>query len=310
MPNRIPALIVLNTESGRGSALWLLQNHLGGVRKKYDLLHIFENLSAADLPLLREFFREGVHTFIVVGGDGTLNHFVNLIFPTAKSMGVRPRLGVISSGTGCDFSRTLGHSDSTRKEVRRLLEGQPRPVDVAVAQMGENPIYYLNSASLGLGGFTLSRLQAWHRRYLPKALSYMVPGAEAFLTYKGVNLRVTAANEELYSGSSFGVMVYNGRFSGGGMQWAPQARLDDGLLDVVVKKRIPVAQGPRALFHLFTGHIDRDDAILYRQAREVQVELLDADAGATPAPMELDGELHAATSVKFLVEKQAIEVLY
>lgn len=241
---------------------------------------------------------EGV-LLVVVGGDGTLNEVAN------GAAGSGAEIAVIPAGTGRDFGRTYGIPRRFDAAVAVALGATTRTIDlgratVSVPAGGEQTRLFANAASVGMSGAVASRANTMSKRLGGRATFYLALVRE-FARWR--NSEMTVSFEQgRRQGLMHDVIVANGRFLGGGMQLAPAAEPDDGLFDVVlvgdISKRDFVTTSPK----LYSGgHVGHPRIEIVRSPW-VGVE------AAQPMLVELDGEQHGSTPVRFEVVPKALRV--
>jgi len=179
---------------------------------------------------------------VSVGGDGVLSEVVNGLLTTDEPAAALPPLGVVSAGTGGDFGRSLGIAAERRAYLDALAAGRERTVDVGHARFtaidGETVSrFFVNVLSAGIGGF-VDRYTAAMPAAVPGRAAYGLATVAAVVACRRRRILCRAV---LADGSSleraldtYAVVVANGHTFGGGMRVAPAARVDDGLLDVVL----------------------------------------------------------------------------
>lgn len=229
--------------------------------------------------------RDG-RTVVVAGGDGSLHLAVRELYERGELSPADP-LGVLPLGTGNDLARTVGIPLDARDAARVLLAGSPRTLDLVVDDAGG---VVVNAVHVGVGAEAAQRAGAWKDR-LGKA-AYAAGSAVAGLGATGWDLTVTADGVLLHTGSPVLLVgVANGRTIGGGAELAPDARPDDGWLDVLVA----TSTGPLARLGFGAAlrdgeHIERPDVTTVR-ARSVTVS-------GDEFPVNADGELGQAIGAR------------
>jgi YegS/Rv2252/BmrU family lipid kinase len=190
------------------------------------------------MELARSALLAGHRTILAVGGDGTLNEVVNGFFHEDGSL-VAPGacIGLLPNGTGGDFRRTLGLPEDFAAVVRRLAAATPRPVDVGRIRYRSHDgrpgvRHFINVASLGVSG-AVDDLVNRSGKQLGR-LAFTLASMRALAAWKDVPVRLRVDGGPVQTHSITCVAAANGRFFGGGMQVAPEARLDDGLLHVTI----------------------------------------------------------------------------
>ncbi|WP_137295532.1 diacylglycerol kinase family protein [Nocardioides dongxiaopingii] len=217
---------------------------------------------------------------VSVGGDGMLSSLAGAVSTAGGTLGVLP------AGRGNDFARMLGLPDDTEGQARRLLEAEVRHVDLIAWTPPGGPLRHVaGSVYAGVDARAGEIVDRAHR--LPRSLQYPYAALRALATYRPARFRVSVdgASHE-YAAAC--VVVAGSAYYGKGMRIAPDAVLDDGLLDVVV---IEAASRPallRSFPKVYSGaHVHLDEVTVLRGRR---VELA-ADAGSGPGvPVGGDGE--------------------
>ena len=221
---------------------------------------------------------------IVAGGDGTLNEVVHGLMDLSKA--ARPALGVVPLGTANDFAAGCGIARDPEQALALCLEGQPVAIDVGKA----NEHWFLNAASVGFGAAVTATTPPELKRLLGPA-AYTVMGAILAMNVHHYRGRLTLPDREI-TGSGPVAIVGNGRQTGGGVQVTPRARIDDGLLDVLVVRQIPPIALLTAARELQELSPD-GEYISYRQTPWAEVYPEEA------IPVNLDGEPVRFTNVRY-----------
>ncbi|CAM5742463.1 Diacylglycerol kinase OS=Streptomyces alboniger OX=132473 GN=CP975_06325 PE=4 SV=1 [Streptomyces alboniger] len=232
---------------------------------------------------------------LAVGGDGITGRVGGALSGTGALFGLVP------AGRGNDFARALGLPADPADLARILLHHEPRPVDtIEVSSAAHDRTVVLGSVYAGVDA--LANRHANRARVLRGTASYYVGGLRAVATWQPARFRVTVDGEE-HPHTGYTVVAANSGYYGSGRLIAPDARLDDGLLDVVM-----IREAPRLLFfalmnELRSGaHVHRPEVRVLR-GREVRVE---ADR---PVPYGADGEVEADLPVTARVLPGALQVL-
>ena len=170
-------------------------------------------------------------TVVSVGGDGTINEIANGITGSTKS------LGIIPAGSGNDFIKSVGVPRQPLQAVHTLLEGFTRPVDIGTvrctptADGGGNfaPRLFVNGVGVGFDAAVAARTR--EIPFLSGTPLYVLAVLQTLGKYAPPNFKIQ------FDGSSREVRglliaVGNGRCAGGGFYLTPEARVDDGLLDI------------------------------------------------------------------------------
>ncbi|MFD0366605.1 diacylglycerol/lipid kinase family protein [Streptomyces sp. NPDC059071] len=235
------------------------------------------------------------HVVLAVGGDGMAGCVGGALSGTDTVFGLVP------AGRGNDFARALGLPTDAQRLAEVLLEGTPRAVDtIEVESAAHARVCVLGSVYAGVDA--VANRHANHSRLLRGAASYYVGGLRAVLAWKPATYRLTVDGER-HERTGYTVVAANSGFYGFGRNIAPGARLDDGLLDVVVIKAAPKRHFFAMMNELKTGaHLERPQVEILR-GKEIRIE---ADR---PLPYGADGEVDATLPVTVRVRPAALNVL-
>jgi diacylglycerol kinase family enzyme len=242
----------VNPSAGSGRTGRDLAHFLAGIRGAVGEVDVAETRRRGDATVLAAAAARARRSLVVgLGGDGTLDEIVNGMLgvpgdrqsaggsPDAAAL---PTLGIVGTGTGGDYGRSLGIPHELGAYFAALEGGAERAVDVGWARFpdhGGMPVerYWINVLSAGVGGL-VDRYTAAAPAFLPGKLAYGQATVRAIFTCRRVRLRLRyvdpAGERREMAVHAHAVAVCNGRAFGGGMNIAPMARLDDGLLEVVV----------------------------------------------------------------------------
>ena len=240
--------------------------------------------------LARHAAAEGFQKIIAAGGDGTINEIVNGI------AGKNVALGLLPLGTMNVFATELGlPANDLRRCWEIIQENRIRPVDLPSA----NNKHFVQLAGVGLDAQAVKETsRAFKKSFGP--LSYMISAAQ-IASRTPPKLRIESENAKTEEGSF--VLVGNGRLYGGRFPFFKQAVIDDGLLDVVVFKRLNYVEIIRYLQNvIFTPQITAPE-VEYFQTRRLRV------SSEETVPVEIDGELIGNCPVEFKIQAGGLHVL-
>jgi YegS/Rv2252/BmrU family lipid kinase len=237
--------------------------------------------------IAREGVRAGVERVLVAGGDGTLSEVATGLL--AAGLGGYAVLGLLPLGTGGDFARSLGVPADLDGALAGLAAGKARPVDAARVEYCDDAgrtrtRYLVNVASLGVSGL-VTQLVNRAPKLLGGRLSFLIGTLRALVRWRCRPVTLKVDGQVVFEGPIVLATAANGRYFGGGMLVAPQARLDDGLLDVVVVPELSRLALLRKLPRIYAGTHLEDPATRLHRGRT-----LEAVAEAGSVPLEVDGE--------------------
>jgi diacylglycerol kinase (ATP) len=225
-----------------------------------------------------------------VGGDGMVGGVGGALAGTGAIFGIVP------AGRGNDFARQLGIPSDPGDLARLLLEGEPRPADAIMA--GDEVV--LGSVYAGVDA--VAGRNANESRLLRGSAAYYVGALRAVAGWRPASYRVTV-DGRLHERRGYTVVAANSGFYGFARHIAPEARVDDGLLDVVVIKHVPKPLFFAVMRELQDGSHVRRPEVEVLHGREVRIEA-DRDL-----PYGADGELAGTLPVTARVLPGALNVL-
>jgi lipid kinase YegS len=235
-----------------------------------------------------------VDLLIAAGGDGTLNEVVHGLMDLSRV--ARPVLGVVPQGTANDFAIGCGISRDPEEALALCMEGEEVLVDVGKA----NEHWFLNAASIGFGAEVTATTPPELKRLLGHA-AYTVMGAILATNVRHYQGRLTLPDREIIGAGPMAI-IGNGRQTGGGVQVAPRARIDDGLLDVLAVRDIPAMALLTAARELKELSPD-GEYISYWQTPWAEVSTEEA------IPVNLDGEPVRFSNVRYEAVPTAIRLI-
>src|SRR6266496_6436226 len=231
---------------------------------------------------------------IAAGGDGTLNEVVHGLMDLSKP--TRPILGIVPLGTANDFATGCGIPRDPAKALALCIRGEAVPIDIGKA----NEHWFINAASSGFGAQITATTSPELKRLLGPA-AYSVMGAILAINLHHYQGKLSLPDREII-GSGPVAIVGNGRQTGGGIQVAPRACINDGLLDVLVVRQIPATALLTAARELQQLSSD-GEYISYWQTPWVEVYPEEA------IPVNMDGEPVEFSSVRYEAVPRAIQLI-
>lgn len=292
------ARLILNPTSGRERGPEQLETLADALRTKYDTLEIALTAGDGDAErMAATAAADGCDTIFVAGGDGTVNEAINGI-RTAGALD-RVRIGILPFGTGNDFAAALGIPAEIDSALETLLRGKELRVD-----LGElNNRVFVNTSG---GGFIaqVSVAVTPQLKTITGRLAYLIGGAQALWEFEPVQATVTLepGNTRIALGL-YAFAVCNSRLIGGGKLIAPEAIIDDGLLDVCLIEEMSALEFVGLARKVAEGDHINDPRVQYYQASRVRIEL------AREVHVNTDGEVFSATSCEYRVLPRAATFL-
>jgi diacylglycerol kinase (ATP) len=254
------------------------------------------------VELARKALEEGAARVLSLGGDGTHHEVVNGLLGGDGATDVA--FGILPAGTGGDLRRTLGVM-TFDAALAALRDRTPKRVDVGVAEFSDAKgaparERFVNLASCGMSGL-VDRLVNGSSKRLGGTASFLAGTLRALAQYKPARVRVAADGRDLGEHEVSLVVVGNGRYAGGGMCFCPEARMDDGALDLVIVPHAGLWRSAVRVPRLYRGTVAELPEVITARVREVRVERVERDAW-----LDLDGESPGGVPVTFRVEPSAL----
>ena len=286
--------VVFNPRSGKGRGAGLVAPVLRALGTA--VAHGVTSAAGDETRLTREALARGYRRIVAVGGDGTWSNVGNAIIRS----GVDAALGLVPAGTGCDLAKSLGVPARDVAGCARIArEGHSRRIDAGRI----DDRYLLNVAGFG---FDIAVLEdSWKVRYLGGDLLYLYSALRQMRRFPGFPVSMAVDGDPPQRSEMLMLVVANARIFGGGFKIAPQADLEDALLDVVTFANMPLFRRLSIMVSLLRGTHGGAPEVASRRARR-----LDLRFDAAPA-FETDGEWQRAASAAGAIEAvpRALRVL-
>lgn len=302
-------MCIVNPVAGnkRGGQRWgIIDMMLRAAGFEYDVTFTSHALDAIEIT--REAIKCGYDRIVAVGGDGTLNEVVNGFF-TVDGRLINPSAGLllIPVGTGSDFARMFDINASNECALKLMSLTQGQDCDVVRTSFcgnnGEKTVrHYINIADVGMGSETCARVNR-SSKVLGGFWSFLLAALYTLITYRNRHLTVLLDGNEKYSGPCCLVAVGNGRYFGGGMKIAPEAMVNDGLLDVIMVKNFGKLELILNIAKVYRGaHLSHPKVDFDRGTR---VNIISHDK----VYLEMDGEPVGQVDIEFEILPAGIKIM-
>jgi diacylglycerol kinase (ATP) len=249
-----------------------------------------------------EALRGGDRFLVAAGGDGTVHEVVNGMFAGDQPIAPDAVLGVLATGSGCDFVRSFGIPGDAVRAARHLTGDAVRTIDlgkVTFADGGATTVrYFANIAEAGLGGSVVARASRLHTVFA--STRYFVGFWLTLPRFRPAAVRIDA-DGQAFEWLAHNVVVANCRFYGGGMQISPKSEPDDGRLDVLVMT------GPKSDAYTTLPKVYRGTHLPHRDIAELRAGRITVETDV-PYPIEADGEVLGTTPATFEVIPGALRL--
>lgn len=291
--------LIVNPVAGGGRGLRNLPRIVSSLEDRATLaaVHLTQAPREA-IDVAAAFAARGLRPIVAVGGDGTVNEVANGLASTSTT---RAFLGVVPSGRGGDFARSVGIPRDLAGALNRLHVGTPRSIDVVRAEFDDGTSrIFVNVGGVGFDAEVAARAA---RSRLPGATAPYLVGVAGALRRFGTRQVTVEVNGERLVGPVLAVVVANGHSFGGGLRIVPDAQPDDGCLDVAIIGDVSRFDLLRQVPRVYRGtHVQHPQFTVVR-ATSVRVVADD------PMPVQLDGEVVGSAPVTFVVAPAALQVM-
>jgi len=281
-------IVILNPTAGNPETLRHWQESVESIARGCPI-RITSHPGEAE-ALARRAVEDGFARVIAAGGDGTVNHVANAL------VGSNAALGLLPLGTVNVFAMELGLPLHNLELCWDIIKGtNVRLVDLPSA----NGKRFVQLAGVGLDAQVVKETSlAFKRSFGP--LSYLISAAQ-IAARQPPRLFIESNNAPVDEGSF--VLIGNGRLYGGPFPFFKHAVLDDGLLDVVLFKRLGYLEIIKYLQDVVFSSNIRVPEIEYFQTQRLRI------TSEQDVPVEVDGELAGNCPVDFEIQPKALRVL-
>jgi YegS/Rv2252/BmrU family lipid kinase len=258
--------------------------------------------------LAREALDGGSRLVVAVGGDGTASEVIDGLTHEGAPRNPDALFGFVPRGTGGDLRRTLGLPEELDSAARALASGNEAVIDLGRIEFagpsGAPQVrHFANVAGLGVSG-EVSRLVNRGVKLPSGRLSFMLASARALLSWSDRPVRWRVDGGPWQEERLTALSVCNGRYFGGGMQVAPDAKMEDGLFDVVTWKGFGLSDFVAKRRMLYDGtHVTLENTRVVR-ARSVEAE----PVGDAEVLLDVDGESPGTLPARFTLLPGALRI--
>ena len=284
-------IVIVNPQAGNGRTEKIWPNIESALEKSIGSFEVLQTTCRGDASdLSRRILAVDTVRIVAVGGDGHLNEVLNGFIENDLPVNPEARLSFVMTGTGCDFQRSLGISGKWQNAAAKLKDAKVRKIDVGkvtytAADKTQKIRYFDNIASFGLSGAVDHCLEHSRLRdYLGGSPLFLWATIKTVFTHpnQSIRFRINDGPEEEIC-SRLGLLA-NGRYFGGAMHAAPEAELDDGLLDLLMLKEISVAKFLWHLPKIYKGTHLKIPEIFFQKVRKFTAE------SSEQVILDIDGE--------------------
>ena len=268
--------ILANTTAGKGKSkqisIWLQEQLI--TLNKLSTIYDLEWPSDADLNQYSDAW--------VIGGDGTINYFINK-YPNCKIP-----ITLFCGGTGNDFAWKLYGDVTIEQQLATILAATPKPIDASKV----NGKLYINCLGVGFDGEILQSMKSI--RFIGGHYGYLLAVIFKIFFFKEQKIQIQIG-DEIWNEKFLLALIVNSSRAGGGFFIAPPAALNDGLLNMVLSKKISILKRLWYLPVIQKGKHLHLPFIIHRLVEKITIKC------EKELPIQVDGELLYAKDIQIEV---------
>jgi diacylglycerol kinase (ATP) len=294
------SVVIVNPSSASGSTGEAWPQIASDLRSQFGAFRVLFTKNRGDAAALAsDAARKGAKFIIACGGDGTISEVANGILSSGKDV----ELGILPSGTGGDFRRTLEIPSQSREAARILSKGRTVKIDVGRVSFvdhnrNEAMRYFVGVASCGMSTKVIERVKKEKGSFAASLL-------HTAMRTKPTRLAVQLDDSHERHLTVLNLCIANARYFGGGMKIAPDAKLTDGKFDVVGVGDLSALKIFTSAPRVYMGsHLSMPE-VSHTLARKLTVRAADR---TVEVALEIDGELPGKLPATFQVIPEALRV--
>ncbi|MGB0885206.1 MAG: diacylglycerol/lipid kinase family protein [Chitinophagales bacterium] len=270
--------------------------------------------------LTKQAIAENFQYIIVVGGDGTVNEGLNGILESVRlskqntiqdfdlTKLANIKFGILPSGSGNDFARTIGATKKLDELKTKILNDSFKLCDIGFAQFlntekEEDSRFYMNITDVGMGGEIAQRIVDKNNAFNAD-LFYLKAIFNTLISYKNTKAKFTS-DQETWEGNIMSYVFANGRFFGSGLGVAPEASIQDGKLNIIRLGDINVWDYIYHMKDLKQSKLIKHKEVFYSTANKLKIEPLDNK----DLMIDMDGEFVGYAPLKIECIAGVINIL-
>lgn len=268
----------------------LIERYLPSSRFLYDIA--FTRYAGHATELAREAVENQYDMVVAVGGDGSVNEVARAL------IGSDTTLGILPGGSGNGFAMHLGMGRNIKKAILLLSTAKTKTISIDTCSMNGRP--FVNLAGVGFDALvackskksTLRGFWAYLKFAILEAWRYTIEDYQ--ITIDGHSVNTSCLVIEIANAQMFG---YN-------FVIAPQAKLDDGLMDILFVKKAPKWRYLLSLWRFFNRSFHKSKLVQCYSGKEVHI------SGKKPMPAHFDGEgFMMEEDLHFTIQPHSLKVL-
>jgi YegS/Rv2252/BmrU family lipid kinase len=287
-------LFIINPKAGKEKALQLIpeiEKEFKNTNEEF-IIEITERAGHAT-ELVRKYVNRENYRVYAVGGDGTLNEVLNGMINSESC------LGVIPSGSGNDFIRSLYKGKLPKNIIRDTINGDIKPIDLAKV----DDRYFINISSIGIDAEVVNNAKSIKRcPFISGKIAYILSAIITIFMYKYRDIQLTIDSKEINIKNTL-LALANGRYYGGGMKVAPDADLQDGLFDICAIEKLSRAKMFILFPKLIKGEHHQIEEVTFYKGKKVTIN------SKEEVTVNIDGEIVKRKNVTFEIIPRGVRFI-
>lgn len=282
--NSITAVAILeNPRAGSGKSDKIANK----LCKKLIIIGISATVYSSDWPIDFDDYSD----IWIIGGDGTVNYFINK-YPYCDK-----NIAIFKGGTGNDFAWKLYGDSTLNHQISQILHSQPQFVDIGIF----NNILFINCLGVGFDGEIIKSMNTI--RFLGGHIGYLLSVVRTIFTFKEYKFTIQA-NGITRDEAFLLVMIANSSRAGGGFFIAPHAQINDGLLNLVLCKKLSILNRLRYLPLIKKGYHLNKPFVIHQTGTNFTIQ------SEKEMAIQFDGELTFAKELQIGLHSHAFKFRY
>lgn len=286
-------LFVINPAAGNGGSKSIIPM----IKENCEANHIQYSIRISTMPnqitnlVESELVKEDYSDVVAVGGDGTAVEVINAILDQDIAF------GLISTGTGNDFSRSLNHSTDPVLQMEKIIAGETALVDIGEV----NGYAFINSVGVGIDGDIIESTQNI-KKVISGSAAYLLSTVKTILKFKSFESEIIIDGVRMKKDIML-IAVGNGQYFGGGMKITPGADLTSGEFEVCLVRRLAKSRFLRLFSSVYKGtHVGIPEVEMYKCR---SIEIIPEDRKLR---VSADGNLVSETPARIDMKQKKLRV--
>lgn len=280
------AAFIINPNSSNGK----YQSFLNKLNFLIDNPNIFISKSKKDTEDFINNNLNNIDVFVAVGGDGTISSIAKQLIYTDKILAVYPM------GSGNGFAKENGFDKSIKNLLTKIQNKKSQIIDTIKI----NQEFSINVSGVGLDSVVAYNFEKTSRGFF----NYIKTTIATFFSFNDINIKFKNIDYQKYNGKYLMLNVANTRQFGNNAFIAPNAILDDGLVDIVLVKRFSLIGSVKFAYQLFSKKLGGNPFVTYLRLEQIDLEIdnniwhIDGDAMELPSHVEIQVLKHSLKVLK------------